>query len=764
MAANARTKRNAQGSNGFALDAHTLTLGAYGLAIFLSAGLLFSVQPLFAKMVLPVLGGAPSVWSVALVFFQAALLGGYLYAHLLTRYLPGRQSVIVHLLVMLGAILALPLGMAAGWARPPAEGETLWLLGLFAASIGLPFFALSANAPLLQAWYARTGHPSSKDPYFLYAASNVGSFLALLSYPFLVEPFTRVSQQANFWSGIFYALIALIAICGVLLVRSRNAAPSAAPVGRGRLVAPTRKDAATWTALAAVPAGLMIAVTAHISTDIAAAPLLWIIPLALYLLSYVLVFQSRPLIPHEFFVKAQPILIALLIATFAVDLRLNILIVFTIHIVTFFVTAMVCHGELAQRRPAARHLTAFYLWMAVGGVIGGVLAGVVAPRLFNWIAEYPLLLVAAVLCRPGFVLEETRESRYFWLAACGLLFLLLMPRVVFGYEFGHNDYGGVVVVLLAIALIFANNPLRLASLVALTLMFIRVYDTEAIGRTSIRSFFGVHKILDVPGGQYRVLMHGTTIHGAQQVRDAEGKPLGGKPEPITYYMRNSGIGQAIKATREKKGGPIRIAAVGLGTGSIACLSEPGDSVNFYEIDRSVVRISREENYFTFIANCAPDATITMGDARLTLADAADGQYDIIVVDAFSSDAIPIHLLTREAMEIYLRKLQPNGMILLHVSNRHLELSSVVAGIADAHGAKTRTHLGRTSNGGDNDEEEYSDTAYRYSTNVAVVARNDEAFGALNSQQGWEELAPDPNQWVWTDDYSNIIGALVRNMR
>jgi hypothetical protein len=762
MAAN-RSRRN--GTEGFALEAHAVTLGAYALAIFLSAGLLFSVQPLFAKMVLPVLGGAPSVWSVALVFFQAALLGGYLYAHLLTRHLPGRRSVVVHLLVMLAATLALPLGMAVGWGRPPADGETFWLLGLFAVSIGLPFFALSANAPLLQAWYARTGHPSSKDPYFLYAASNIGSFLALLSYPFLVEPFTRVSQQANFWSGIFYALIALIAVCGVLLVRSKNAAPSGAPVGRGRLVAPTWKDAGIWIALAAVPAGLMIAVTAHISTDIAAAPLLWIIPLALYLLSYVLVFQSRPLIPHEFFVKAQPILIALLVATFAVDLRFNILVLFAIHIATFFVTAMVCHGELAHRRPSARHLTAFYLWMAVGGVIGGVLAGVIAPRLFNWVAEYPLIIVAAVLCRPGLVLEETRESRYFWLAACALLVLLLIPRIVFGHEFGHNDYGGVVVVLLAIALIFSGDPLRLAALIALTLMFIRLYDTEAIGRTSIRSFFGVHKILDVPGGQYRVLMHGTTIHGAQQVRDAEGKPLGGKPEPITYYTRNSGIGQAIRATREKKGGPIRIAAIGLGTGSIACLSEPGDSVNFYEIDRSVVRISREENYFTFVANCAPDARITLGDARVTLADAPDGQYDIIVVDAFSSDAIPIHLLTREAMEIYLKKIQPDGKILLHVSNRHLELSSVVAGIADAHGAKTRVHSGRGANtGGDNDEEEFSDTAYRYSTNVAVVARNDAAFGALNEQQGWENLAPDPNQWVWTDDYSNIIGALVRQMR
>jgi hypothetical protein len=422
---------------------------------------------------------------------------------------------------------------------------------------------------------------------------------------------------------------------------------------------------------------------------------------------------------------------------------------------------MVCHGELARRRPAARFLTAFYLWMAVGGVVGGIAAGMIAPRLFDWIAEYPLLIVAAVLCRPGLGIKEDREARYFWLAILAALVLLAIPRFVFGYDFQHNAYGGVVIVLLAVALVLSRDALRFAALIALTFMFVRVYDVEAIGRTSIRSFFGVHKILDVPGSQYRVLMHGTTIHGAQKIRDADGKPIGGRPEPITYYTANSGIGQAIKAVRAVKSGPIQLAAVGLGTGSIACLTEQGDTLSFYEIDQSVVRISREENYFTFVANCAPDAKVTMGDARLTLADAADGQYDIIVVDAFSSDAIPIHLLTQEAMAIYLKKTAPNGLIVLHVSNRHLELSSVVAGIADANGAITRVITGGA---GDNDEDEYSDSTYRYSTNVAVVGRSDEAFGPLATSENWEIKEPDPEQRVWTDDYSNVIGALIRNLR
>ncbi|MEX2127403.1 MAG: fused MFS/spermidine synthase [Xanthobacteraceae bacterium] len=760
MAASTRSKKKRPAAAAaMPLDDHGLTLAVYSVAIFLSAGLLFAVQPLFAKIVLPTLGGAPSVWSVALVFFQAALLGGYLYAHVLTRYLPGRQSVIVHVLVLLAATLALPLGIAGSWGRPPAQSAEFWLMGLFAVSIGLPFFALSANAPLLQAWYARTGHPSSKDPYFLYASSNVGSFLALLSYPFLVEPFTRLGQQTNFWSGLFYLLIVLIAACGVLVVRSKNAAPSAAPVSAGALAAPSRWDGITWAALAAVPAGLMIAVTAHISTDIGAAPLLWVIPLALYLLSYVLVFQGKPLVPHEWFVKGQPWVIAVLVATFAVDVRLNILVVFIIHIAAFFVTAMVCHGELARRRPAARYLTAFYLWMAVGGVIGGLFAGVVAPRIFNWIAEYPLLILAAVLCRPGLVLPDGKDAQRFWLAALAVLLLLMIPRIAFGFEFDHNDYGGVVIVLLAVALVLSSDPLKFAAVIALTFMVVRVYDAESVGRTSVRSFYGVHKILDVPGGEYRVLMHGTTIHGAQRIRDAEGKPIGGRPEPITYYTMNSGIGQAIKAVREKKGGPIRMAAVGLGTGSIACHSEDGDSLDFYEIDSSVVRISRDENYFTFVSNCAPDASIILGDARVTMSDAADGRYDIILVDAFSSDAIPIHLLTREAMAIYLKKTAPNGMIVMHVSNRHLELTSVVAGIAAANGAIARIH-----NGGDDEEneEKEDDSAYRFSTNVVVVARTDEAFGALAARKSWSVEEPDPAQWVWTDDYSNIIGALVRN--
>src|SRR5437016_4657268 len=321
-------------------------------AIFLSAALLFAVRPMFTKMVLPRLGGAPSVWSVAMVFFQAALLAGYGYAHLLTRFAPGRTSVVIHLAVMIAACLALPLHIATGWGKPPEVGEAFWLLGLFAMSIGLPFSALAANSPLLQAWFARTDHPAAGDPYFLYAASNVGSFLALVSYPTLIEPFVRLADQARFWSVGFCLLIVLLIACGVLLWQSPGAALTADDVTPAR---PTWKEAASWVALAAVPAGLLIAVTAHISTDVAAVPLLWVLPLALYLLTFVIAFARRPIIPHWVVVALQPPAVVALVGVIIFDPLKTIIWVVAVHLAVFFVNALMCHGELARTRPPARY-------------------------------------------------------------------------------------------------------------------------------------------------------------------------------------------------------------------------------------------------------------------------------------------------------------------------------------------------------------------------------------------------------------------------
>jgi hypothetical protein len=731
-------------------------LAVYAAAIFLSAALLFAVQPMFAKMVLPRLGGSPSVWSVAMVFFQAALLAGYAYAHLLTRWLPGRVAVVVHVALLVVATFALPLAIASGWGRPPTQGETVWLLGLFAVSIGLPFFALSANGPLLQAWFARTDHPSAKDPYFLYAASNVGSFLALIVYPLAVEPLTRLGEQTRLWSAGFFVLILLIAGCGMLLWRSRGAALMPAGEGATEAPAPTWRDAATWIGLAAVPSGLLIAVTSHISTDVAAVPLLWVIPLALYLLTFVIVFQTRPVLPHKWVLTAEPVFILGLVVVLIFSGLEYIMLTIAVNVICFFVIALACHGELARRRPPARHLTAFYMWMSTGGMIGGIAAGLVAPHVFSWVAEYPILIVLAVLCRPGLTLGESRIHTLVW---AGLAVLVLLVAVVgpqLGFAFEDRKYRLLIGVLLAISVPFWNDPLKFAAIVALTLVAARLYEPDVGRRNFVRSFFGVHKITETADGQFRTLQHGTTEHGAQRIADELGRPLTDRPEPLTYYHFASPIAQGIKAARDKKSAPIRLAMVGLGTGSTACLTEPGDTITYYEIDPAVIRIARDPNRFTFLAECAPDARIVVGDARLTLADAADGAYDVIVVDAFTSDAIPVHLLTREAMEIYLRKLAPHGIALIHVSNRHMELASVVAGIAQAHGLVAWTNDGTAGE---------DDVNYKFSSTVVAVARQEDDFSQeMTDDEDWRVEEADPQQWVWTDDYSNIIGAMIRQLR
>src|SRR3954469_17812796 len=368
-----------------------LVLVVYTAAIFVSALLLFSVQPLFTKMVLPRLGGSPAVWSVAMVFFQSLLLGGYAYAHFLMQLRNRTIPVAIHLVLLGCAMTTLPLSIASGWGEPPSSGYALWLLGLFAVSIGLPFFALAANNPLLQAWFVRTGHPDGPDPYFLYASSNIGSFLALLSYPVLLEPIFTLRTQNLIWTGLYGVLIVLIAACGVLLLRApanlvveqRNDAPTAAPGWALRL---------RWIFLAAVPSGLLIAVTAHISTDVAAAPLLWVLPLSLYLLTWVLVFQSRPLLPHKWMLALQPLALAGVIVLLAVGGEQKLLLTLIGHQLCFFVIAMACHGELARTRPAARYLTGFYVALSFGGMVGGLFAGLVAPFTFSWVAEYPILL------------------------------------------------------------------------------------------------------------------------------------------------------------------------------------------------------------------------------------------------------------------------------------------------------------------------------------------------------------------------------------
>ncbi|CAN5143221.1 fused MFS/spermidine synthase [soil metagenome] len=743
-----------------AVSRNRLILVVYTAAIFTSALLLFSVQPLFTKMVLPRLGGSPAVWSVAMVFFQSLLLGGYAYAHYLMQIRNRIWPVAIHLVLLVVALLTLPLSIASGWGEPPMSGYAFWLLGLFAVSIGLPFFALAANNPLLQAWFVRTGHPNGPDPYFLYASSNIGSFLALLSYPVLLEPMFSLRTQNLIWTCGYGLLIVLIAACGMLLLKSPAFVMTTPGAEQADAPAPSWALRARWIFLAAVPSGLLIAVTAHISTDVAAAPLLWVLPLSLYLLTWVLVFQSRPLLPHWLILLAQPLAIAGVIVLLAIGGEQNLLLTLGGHLLCFFIIAMACHGELARARPAANWLTGYYVALSFGGMVGGLFAGLIAPFTFSWIAEYPILVALAVLCRPRDA-ERLRDwNRWYWPLLAVIAVALIATSYTGGKTFTWVDDKRVYVIStiavagIMLALLARANRFKLLAITVLALALIRFYPSDDGRVETVRSFFGVHKIVVTANNQYHVLMHGTTIHGAEKFLNDDGTPVTGRPEPISYYYKDGGIGQAISAVRARKGGPLRVAVIGLGSGSLACASQPGENWKFFEIDQSMVDTARDPKYFTYISKCEPDMKPVIGDARLTFAREPDGIYDLIIVDAYSSDAIPIHLATEEAMEIYKDKLAPDGAVVMHVSNRHLELASVVVGIADANDLKSWVF----------NEDSGRDNEYIFSTNVVISAREPADIGTLASSDKWALTQPEDDQRVWTDDYSNVLGAVWRRLR
>ena len=729
-----------------------LVIAVFTAAIFLSATLLFAVQPMFTKLVLPRFGGSPSVWSVAMVFFQGVLLVGYAYADFLTRLVRGRWALVIHLGVMLGGALFVPLSVANGWELPPADREELFLLGMFAVSLGFPFFALSANGPLLQAWFARSGLAQASNPYFLYAASNIGSLLALFAYPLLAEPLSTLSFQNAAWRYGYYLLIVLIALCGSLVFFNRAYGD---PVSHTQATEapPTPRRMIYWVTLAFVPSALMIAVTTHITTDIAAAPFLWVLPLSLYLISFILVFSQRTYIAQATWMKAQPALLALIVLTLALDIRTWLTIDVGLHLLTFFVTAMICHGMVAASRPQAFYLTRFYFCMSLGGVLGGIFSGLIAPKMFSWIAEYPILIVAAALVRPG-PWPRAREVRL----VLGFIVLVLLASAP-GFRDGFTILPlanwivwAAVLVLVAGAVVSSSSSLRLAALFAAAFIVTRAYPPNVRHLETVRSFFGVHKIEVTEDGRFRALRHGMELHGAQRLTTDDGKPVTGRPVPSTYFHPASPIAEAINAVQDMKQGPTRIAVIGLGAGSIACLAKPQDRLDYYEIDADVIRIARDPARFTFLRDCKPDTQITLGDARLTLANAADARYDLIIVDAFSSDSIPVHLLTREAFRIYLSRLNPDGIIMTHISNNHLDLSGVVAATAASEGLLARIY--------DEDEKPNLDPMIKFST-VMVLGRTEKDLGPLRD---WDVEKSAPGQAPWSDDFSSLLGPMLARMK
>lgn len=731
----------------------SLTLAVFTLALFVSATLMFEVQPMFTRMVLPVLGGSPGVWSVAMVFFQAMLLAGYFYAHVLTRYVPLRRAALIHIGVLSAALLSLPIVRASGFVQPPETGAAFWLIGLFGASVGLPFFALSGNGPLLQAWFARSGHRQSHDPYFLYGASNLGSFAGLLLYPALIEPTLRLSEQSGLWTIGFAILLALIACASLQALR--------AGAGQGQLAAsgPAKPLPAgqilRYVGLAFVPSGLLVAVTAQLSTDVAAAPLLWVLPLALFLLTFVLAFREKPVLAHKTMLQVQPFLVGAAIILVAASALFSMLAAIALMLATCFVCTMVAHGELFRLRPPASQLTSFYLWMSVGGVLGGIFAALLAPVLFSTVLEYPVLLVAAMLCRPA-----PQPAGKWWTDALvfGLAGLALSLPALLGLVHLPDDLEMarfLVIVALAIGIAISGRSKGMVTgLTAATLLLALAWQTGAGRVTSVRSFFGVHKIADIQHGRVRILYHGTTIHGGQRLANEDGSPATGRPERLTYYYEGGVLDQAIRSARAAHDGRIDVAVVGLGAGTLACAAAPGENWRFFEIDPEIIRIARDPQKFRFLSACQPAAAVVAGDARLTLA-ADPGKYDLLVLDAFSSDSIPVHLLTREALQLYMSRLNPNGSLLLHISNRHMQLAEVVAAGADDLGLSA--WLGQ-----DTSPLDFERDFHAHAT-IAVIAKTDAALGPLTTQLPWAKMRADPAVRVWTDDYSNILQAIWRRL-
>lgn len=726
------------------------TLPVFALTIFVSALLLFALEPMFTKLALPLLGGSPSVWSVAMVFFQVLMLAGYSTAHALTRWVPLRVGAAIHTVVLLLAFATLPIGLHADTLPPAGADPTLWLIGVLGSSIGLPFFALSVHGPLLQAWFARTGHRQAGDPYFLYAASNLGSFAALLAYPLAIEPLVGLSAQGAASTALFLLLVALVLASAWLSLGPTLATPS--PAQAANAARPDAAQVSGWILRAFVPSALLVSVTVHVSTDIAAAPLLWVLPLGLYLMTFVVAFRDGA--PGD---RSLAVLLAWA-ATLALVMLglpskafgLNLI----VQLGAFASAALMCHRALYRSRPDASGATGFYFAMALGSALGGLFAGIAAPLLFSSVVEYSVLLVAALACLPGTIPALRRTRVGAWLGpALAVVGVLAVAHAIYALTHAAEvasklGFAGLGTVGL---LLWRRADARLLVAGALALQ-LTVLPALGPASESYRSFFGVNRVGLIRDGQFRTLVHGNIMHGAIRIREADGSPSRGTPKPATYYAKDGPIGDAIRAARETHGGRLQhIAVVGLGAGALACHAEAQEALTFYEIDPVVVRLAQDRARFRYLADCAPQATIVTGDARLRIA-GQTAQSDVIVIDAFSSDAIPIHLLTREALALDLTKLDPHGLLVLHISNNTMEFSGIVA--------RTAADLGLVTFVRNDVAVSPDHPDLRTPSEAAVLARRSADLGPLLDHPDlWRKVEPDWSMRPWTDDYSTILTPL-----
>ena len=715
------------------------------MTLFASAFLLFVCQPMVGKMVLPFLGGAAAVWTTCVLFFQVMLLAGYVYAHALGRVDDVRKQILTHGVVLLLPIAFLPIQFAGASTESFFQHPSLQLLALLAASVGVPFFVISTTAPLLQNWFSRTEDSSARDPYFLYSASNTGSLLALIAYPFLVEPRVGVAAQNRLWLVGYIVFLGLLAVASALLwprgktvaaVCDRRQSQPAVTVFRTRLY---------WVAAAFVPSGLMLAVTNHIAANLASAPFLWIVPLAIYLVTFILAFARRLRVTSARVSRLIPVV---LLATFPVVAAgvvappgLNWIIIGG-HLVLLYCGALLCHTALAESRPGPQHLTEFYFWIALGGVLGGVFTATIAPAAFKTVLEYPLIVATLGFFRTG------KNEKPNWLVPALFGAAILVIWIVFratGLDSSTEAVALAHTSFLFVCYKLKDHVQRFATAFAILIIaysFILPDYIEGANRAYVgRNFFGVKKVLDEPDTHLRKFLHGDTLHGIESTDTARaGKPL-------SYYYPDGSVANVVEMLRER-GPQQRFGVVGLGSGTMAAYADAGHHVTFYEIDPSIEPIARQ--YFTFLTRCGSNCDVVIGDGRLQLVRADNESFDLLMLDAFSSDSVPTHLVSREALELYLSKLARDGILLFHVSNRFLDVERLVSSLVIDRGLVA---FSRFDDAGELRKEGKS------SANHLVAARRLEDLGPIAANPNWKRVTRPTDFQLWTDDYSNLLSLI-----
>ena len=719
----------------------------FATTLFLSSFLMFAVEPMVARQMLPVLGGVPMVWNGCVVFFQAMLLAGYGGAHLISRGVVAPVRLLVYAGLALVPLMFVRLGVDAASAAQATQAPLSWLLVALFTTVGPPFLVLAVSASVLQATFASTRHASARDPYFLYAASNAGSLAALVAYPTLVEPLLGLSRQARVWTIGYGGFVLLLLACAVaarfaLRDGEGSVAVPEAPAVPDESISWARR--ARWCALAAVPSSLMLGVTTELTTDVAPVPLLWVAPLGLYLVTFILAFGPGRERATGLAERFLPALLLGLSVTMMLRTQLPLLLALVIHLLPLLAAAMLCHGRLAQERPSARHLTEFYFWLAFGGMAGGLFNTLAAPVLFSRIVEYPLALAAIAFLRTPEPSRRARQAIDAWLPVAAVV---LVAMVLFGpWRWTHSPMFVAAMGSCACFALMRRDQTLTVALVASAFLLASPW-VELADETELhaeRTFFGSYRITFDSDSGARSLAHGTTLHGRQGVQAER------RREPLTYYHRTGPFGRLMDAAPQL-GEPGEFAAIGLGVGTLAAYARPQQQWTFFEIDPAIERMARDARYFTFLNDCGSQCRVMLGDARLSLAARTGAQYKLIALDAFSSDAIPMHLLTQEAMDLYLSRLAPHGVLVVHISNRHLRLDGLVGRLAAAHGlaALAMRDLQKAE----------AWPMDKTPSHWVVLARRPEDFGALARDPQWTPPPAGPGEPLWTDDFSNILDVL-----